>query len=285
MCKDFYPKSNPGTMTKIKTDSKNRFKYGFMAIGAIIEGFNYVIRSVIFIDATHLKARTRGVLIVTVCKDGKEMIYPLAFGFANSECTESWTWFLKKLHKVIQYPDRVMLVSDRHDGIFNALKAIFPDAAHEIFAYHLAQNIKRFCKHMDDVIWLYYHATYAYRIKEFDRAMAELKETYRKVYDELLGARKKKNLPERPKKLRIPSAGEKRKLQSCSKCGKKGHNKITFLEPSSSTCKPVKKARTCSIYKKEEHNRLKCPDKPHEPTLIDTDEENAVGEPLLNFGG
>ncbi|KAK3185119.1 hypothetical protein Dsin_032405 [Dipteronia sinensis] len=32
---------------------------------------------------------------------------------------------------------------------------------------------------------------------------------------------KKNNLPRRPKKLRIPSAGEKRKLQSCSKCGKK----------------------------------------------------------------
>ncbi|KAK3189585.1 hypothetical protein Dsin_029146 [Dipteronia sinensis] len=31
----------------------------------------------------------------------------------------------------------------------------------------------------------------------------------------------KKNLSGRPKKLRIPSAGEKRKLQSCSKCGNK----------------------------------------------------------------
>ncbi|KAK3221893.1 hypothetical protein Dsin_008918 [Dipteronia sinensis] len=29
------------------------------------------------------------------------------------------------------------------------------------------------------------------------------------------------NLLGRPKKLRIPSVGEKRKLQSCSKCGKK----------------------------------------------------------------
>ncbi|KAK3204670.1 hypothetical protein Dsin_018716 [Dipteronia sinensis] len=94
---------------------------------------------------------------------------------------------------------------------------------------------------------------------------------------------KKKNLPRRPKKLRIPSTREKRKLQSCLKCGKKGHNKITYPEPSSSTCKPAKKARTCSICKKEGHNRLKCPDKPPEPILIDSDEENAGGEALLNF--
>ncbi|KAK3198343.1 hypothetical protein Dsin_021758 [Dipteronia sinensis] len=62
--------SNPGTVTKIKTDSKNQFKYGFMAIGASIEGFNSIIRPVIAIDATHLKARTKGVLLVAECKDG-----------------------------------------------------------------------------------------------------------------------------------------------------------------------------------------------------------------------
>ncbi|KAK3225438.1 hypothetical protein Dsin_005300 [Dipteronia sinensis] len=184
--------SNPGTVTKIKTHFKNQFKYGFMAIGASIEGFNSVIRPVICIDATHLKARTKGILLVVVCKEGNEMIYPLAFGFANSECTQLWTWFLKKLRKVIQYPDRVMLGSDRHNGIFNAMEAIFPDAAHGICAYHLAQNLKRFCKQRDDVIWLYYRVTYAYRIEDFDHAMAELKETYCKVYDELLGTRVEK---------------------------------------------------------------------------------------------
>ena len=178
--------ANPGTMTKIKTDSKNRLKYAFMAIGASIEGFNSVIRPVICIDATHLKARTRGVLLVAVCKDGNGMIYPLAFGFANSECTKSWTWFLKKLRKGIQNPDRVMLVSDRHNGIFNAMEAIFPDAAHGICVFHLAQNLKRFCKQRDDVMWLYYCAAYAYRVEDFDRFMGELKETCPKVYDELL---------------------------------------------------------------------------------------------------
>ncbi|KAK2656873.1 hypothetical protein Ddye_009925 [Dipteronia dyeriana] len=63
-----------------------------MAIGDSVKGFNYAIKPVICIDATHLKARTMGVLLVGVCKDGNEMIYPLAFGFANSVCIESWTW-------------------------------------------------------------------------------------------------------------------------------------------------------------------------------------------------
>ncbi|KAK0573864.1 hypothetical protein LWI29_014719 [Acer saccharum] len=119
------------------------------------------------------------------------MIYPLAFGFAHSECTESWTWFLKQLRNVIQYPERVMLVSDRHAGIFAGMEAIFPDAAHGVCAYHLSQNLKKFCRQRDDVIKLYFRATYLYRVEEFNCEMAELKATHRKVYDELLEALQK----------------------------------------------------------------------------------------------
>ncbi|KAK0576632.1 hypothetical protein LWI29_020857 [Acer saccharum] len=38
----------------------------------------------------------------------------------------------------------------------------------------------------DDVIKLYFRATYLYRVEEFNCEMAELKATHRKVYDELL---------------------------------------------------------------------------------------------------
>ncbi|KAK1552466.1 hypothetical protein Q3G72_017542 [Acer saccharum] len=48
------------------------------------------------------------------------------------------------------------------------MEAIFPDASHGICVYHLAQNLKRFCKQRDDVMWLYYCAAYAYRIEDFD---------------------------------------------------------------------------------------------------------------------
>ncbi|KAK2659470.1 hypothetical protein Ddye_006003 [Dipteronia dyeriana] len=206
------------------------------------------------------KITMKGVLGLYAFVERNEMIYPLPFRFADSECIESWTWFLKKLHKLIQYLNRVMLVSDRRNGIFNAMEAIFPNAAHGIYAYHLAQNLKKYCKQRNDVISLYYRATYAYHIEDFDSIIDELKETYHK------------NLLRRPKKLRIPSAGEKRKVQSCSKCGQKGHNKKTCLEAScGSPCKPANKARTCTICKKECHNRLNCPDKPTDPTFIDTD--------------
>ncbi|KAK3221746.1 hypothetical protein Dsin_008771 [Dipteronia sinensis] len=183
---------NLGTVTTFETDSQNQFTYGFMALGASKEGFNTVIRPVIAIDATHLKSKTRGVLLVAVCKDDNEMIYPLAFGFPNSECTELWTWFLKRLREVILYPERVLIVSDRYAGIFAGMEVSFPDAAHGVCAYHLSQNLKRICKQRDDVIKLYYRAACVYNVVEFDREMAELKASHRKVYDELLEVGKEK---------------------------------------------------------------------------------------------
>ncbi|KAK2661882.1 hypothetical protein Ddye_000456, partial [Dipteronia dyeriana] len=160
---------------------------------------------VIAIDATHLKAKTRGVLLVAVCKDGME--------------------------------------------------ASFPDATHGVCAYHLSQNLKRIYKQRDDVIKLYYRATYVYRVNEFDSEMTELKATHRRAYgmtinalcseffaigwlkhayamnvnpvpkletwdildavrDRIVLPWEKKKQFGRPKNSRIPSVGEKRKLQA-----------------------------------------------------------------------
>ncbi|KAK3222662.1 hypothetical protein Dsin_009687, partial [Dipteronia sinensis] len=179
-------KSNLGTVTKIETDRKNRFKYGFMALGSSIEGLNTVIRLVIPVDATYLKSKTRGVLLVTVCKDGNEMIYTLAFRLANSENIKSWTWFLTQLHGVILHPELVMIVLDRHTCISNGMREKFVDAAHGVYACHLAKNLKQHCRKRGDEINLYYRATYVYYVEEFNCLMAELKAMHPKVYDELL---------------------------------------------------------------------------------------------------
>ncbi|KAK3198329.1 hypothetical protein Dsin_021744 [Dipteronia sinensis] len=100
---------------------------------------------------------------VVVCKDCNEMIYPLAFGFANSECLKSWTWFLKQLHDMILHPELVMIVSDWHTGISNGMRAIFSNGAHGVCAYHLAKNLKQHCRKRGDVIYHYYRAAYAFK--------------------------------------------------------------------------------------------------------------------------
>ncbi|KAK0599698.1 hypothetical protein LWI29_007766 [Acer saccharum] len=102
--------------------------YGYMAPEYVMGGFIRVIRPVVSIDATHLTGSVKGVLLIASAKDGDSKIYPLAFGFAASECKGSWTWFLSELKKGIGSPQDLVIVSDHHRGIISAMKKVFPDA-------------------------------------------------------------------------------------------------------------------------------------------------------------
>ena len=86
-------KENPGTVTKLLMDEKNRFEYAFMSLGPSITGFKECCRPVIVIDGTHLKGKFRGVLFVAAAKDGNEQIYPIAFGVGDKENDRSWSCF------------------------------------------------------------------------------------------------------------------------------------------------------------------------------------------------
>ncbi|XP_009794128.1 uncharacterized protein [Nicotiana sylvestris] len=59
---------NPVTYTYIKIDDNNRFLYMFYAYGSSIIGWNHC-RPVIAVDATFLKSKFCGVLIISVSKD------------------------------------------------------------------------------------------------------------------------------------------------------------------------------------------------------------------------
>ncbi|EOY00800.1 Uncharacterized protein TCM_010725 [Theobroma cacao] len=78
-------------VTAVATDEAERFKYCFWAYRACIWGFRDVIRPTVAIDTTHLKGRFKGVLLVAVCKDANECIYPVAFGIGHVEDEDSWT--------------------------------------------------------------------------------------------------------------------------------------------------------------------------------------------------
>ena len=89
---------NLWTITDIVSDVDNQFKYLFMAFRACISGFHTSIRPVIAVDGTFLKSKYLGTLFVAASKDGKNQIYPLAFGIGDSKNDSSWKWFLTKLY-------------------------------------------------------------------------------------------------------------------------------------------------------------------------------------------
>ncbi|KAK2657396.1 hypothetical protein Ddye_010448 [Dipteronia dyeriana] len=84
---------NPSTITAIETDEETDehtlFLYVFLSFRQSLQGFQSVIRPVIAIDATHLKSDYGVVMFVATCKDGMNMVYPLAFGFGDGETDEA----------------------------------------------------------------------------------------------------------------------------------------------------------------------------------------------------
>ncbi|XP_022857392.1 uncharacterized protein LOC111378430 [Olea europaea var. sylvestris] len=68
--------SNPGTVTHIEVDSRNRFHYLFLAFGASIRGYLQYMRPVICVDGSHLKGPYKGTLLLATAQDANKQIYP-----------------------------------------------------------------------------------------------------------------------------------------------------------------------------------------------------------------
>ncbi|XP_075095120.1 uncharacterized protein LOC107818072 [Nicotiana tabacum] len=136
---------NPGTYTNIKIDDNNRFLYMFYEYGSSIAGWNYFI-PVIAVDATFLKSKYRGVLMISVSKDANNQIFPLAFGIAESENNNSYECY------------------------------------HGICIYHLEQNLKQ-RKVKSEVIKLFQSTARVYTRKEFDLYMSDIAKVDKKTFD------------------------------------------------------------------------------------------------------
>lgn len=116
---------NPGSVVDLQTSDDSSFEYCFFCLAASIRAFS-ACRPIIVIDATHLKGKFRGVMFVASTKDGNEQIVPLAFGIGDKEKDTSWTWFLQKVRNSLGTPDGLLIVSDQHKSIENAVQEVYP---------------------------------------------------------------------------------------------------------------------------------------------------------------
>ncbi|XP_070025906.1 uncharacterized protein [Nicotiana sylvestris] len=130
----------------VVAEMQKLFLYMFYAYGSSISGWNHC-RPVIAIDATFLKSKFRGVLMISVSKNANNQIFPLAFGIAESENNNSYS------------------------GI--------------AIAYGIAKNLKR-RKVKSEVIKLFQSAARVYRRNEFDLYMSDIAKVDKKTYDYLM---------------------------------------------------------------------------------------------------
>ena len=123
---------NPGTITDLQCDDHGKFLYFFMSLGSSIRGFRRCMRPVIAVDGTHLKGRFGGTMFVATAQDGNEQVYPIAFGYGDSENNLSWEWFLECLRGALGHIDDLVFISDRHVSIEAGISKVFPYATHTV---------------------------------------------------------------------------------------------------------------------------------------------------------
>ncbi|KAL6339227.1 hypothetical protein AAG906_024378 [Vitis piasezkii] len=154
-----------------------------MSIGASLARFHMLIRHVVAIDGTFLKAKYLGTLFITSCKDDYNQIYPLAFGISDSQNDASWEWFLQKLHDAIGHIDDLFVILDRYGSIEKALHKVFPMRG-MVSHYHVGQNLKTKFKNLA-IHKLFHDAAHAYRVSKFNFIFGQLEmiDQERKIFD------------------------------------------------------------------------------------------------------
>ncbi|KAK4838645.1 hypothetical protein QYF36_015314 [Acer negundo] len=152
-----------------------------------IRGFRRCIRPVIAVDGTHLKGRFGGTMFVATAQDGNEQVYPIAFGYGDSENNLSWEWFLECLRGALGNIDDLVFISDRHPSIEAGISKVFPYATHTICCWHFGENMKkRF--HRKDVADIMNDAARSYSELKYNRHMEELRKLHKAAFDYAIAA-------------------------------------------------------------------------------------------------
>ncbi|KAL0536928.1 hypothetical protein IC582_025891 [Cucumis melo] len=158
--------TNPGTIFHMELEDDHFFKYLFMVVGLCVRGFLNCIRPVIVMDVTFLKNKYRGQLIVFVCFDGNNQIYPLAFRVVDRGTDDSIKWFLEKLKGAIGEVPNLGFVTDRKTCFSKGISSVFPSAFHGLCVQHLTPNLHDKYKN-DTVATLFYKASRTYHESTF----------------------------------------------------------------------------------------------------------------------
>jgi hypothetical protein len=78
-------------------DIPPRFLRLYMCLAAYKDGFRAAGRLVIGLDGFFLKGHYKGQLLTAIGRDPNDNIYPIAIVVVESECRDSWSWFLETL--------------------------------------------------------------------------------------------------------------------------------------------------------------------------------------------
>nr|KAJ0215328.1 hypothetical protein LSAT_V11C300126120 [Lactuca sativa] len=129
--------------------------------------FRECCRKYIIMDGAHLKGKYKDIILHAVTMDGNNQILPIGYGICPKENTDSWTWFLEKLHEYIGDVEALTMVTNRAPAIAVSIQNVFPNDQHGLCAFHLIGNIVHtFGKNKKKIAILFWKLVRAYKTTE-----------------------------------------------------------------------------------------------------------------------
>lgn len=179
---DIVRQTNPGSLFKIQYDRPSlqvnpTFMRCFISFEAMQWGFKNGCRPFIGVDGTFLKGPYGGILLTAIALDGNNGLFPFAVAVVESECNDSWAFFLDHLKSIIGADEQKpwTIISDQQKGLDNIVAEILPQATHRKCSRHIFCNFRsRFPGlEMRKQFW---KAARAYCRRDFNMAMDSIKE-------------------------------------------------------------------------------------------------------------
>ena len=136
------------------------------------------------VDGTHMFGKYKGVLLSASGQDADCRAFPIAFAVVDSENSDSWKWFLKRLSTIVEDCCELTIISDRCATIFAAKDRWYPRAHHGICLEHLKRNVAEKYKRLQQKDMVA-SAGEAFKVSKFEKLYELIKLTDWRCWDYL----------------------------------------------------------------------------------------------------
>ncbi|XP_012845398.1 PREDICTED: uncharacterized protein LOC105965402 [Erythranthe guttata] len=120
-------------------------------------GYLAACRPIVGLDGCFLKGAVGGQLLSAICRDGNDNLFPLAIVVVESECKQTWTWFvIQFLRDMGEVQERGwVFISGRQKGLVETMNELMPGVEHRYCIRHMYANFKQKYKgkELKDLFW------------------------------------------------------------------------------------------------------------------------------------
>ncbi|KAK0602137.1 hypothetical protein LWI29_030703 [Acer saccharum] len=140
---------NPGSSVILKCsledgDANPKFMRLYICLHALKKGWKEGCGSIIGLDGCFIKGYHTRQLLTAIGVDPNNQMYPITYALVESECRDSWEWFLELLGQDLEINNSygIVWIMDKQKGLINAIAQMFPNSEHRFCVRHMYNNFK-----------------------------------------------------------------------------------------------------------------------------------------------